>query len=52
MANNKKVVISTATVALQEQLLNKDLPAFFIASIKRATLFILAKGRQRYQLCP
>ncbi|MCV6005264.1 ATP-dependent DNA helicase DinG, partial [Escherichia coli] len=26
--NNRKVVISTATVALQEQLVNKDLPLF------------------------
>ncbi|WP_375753486.1 ATP-dependent DNA helicase DinG [Vibrio sp. HN007] len=45
--NNRKVVISTATVALQEQLLNKDLPLF-----RRITdldfSFILAKGRQRY----
>ena len=45
--NNRKVVISTATVALQEQLVNKDLPLF-----RRITdldfSFILAKGRQRY----
>ncbi|WED22731.1 ATP-dependent DNA helicase DinG [Vibrio sp. JC009] len=45
--NNRKLVISTATVALQEQLLNKDLPLF-----RRITdldfSFILAKGRQRY----
>ncbi|MDG3087679.1 ATP-dependent DNA helicase DinG [Vibrio hannami] len=45
--NNRKVVISTATVALQEQLLNKDLPLF-----RRITdlnfSFVLAKGRQRY----
>ncbi len=45
--NNRKVVISTATVALQEQLLNKDLPLY-----RRITdidfSFILAKGRQRY----
>ncbi|MGL4349645.1 MAG: ATP-dependent DNA helicase DinG, partial [Plesiomonas shigelloides] len=27
-ANNKKLVISTATVALQEQLVNKDLPFY------------------------
>ncbi|MBF9000005.1 ATP-dependent DNA helicase DinG [Vibrio nitrifigilis] len=47
IANNRKVVISTATVALQEQLLNKDLPLF-----RRITdlnfSFIVAKGRQRY----
>ncbi len=45
--NNRKVVISTATVALQEQLINKDLPLY-----RRLTdfefSFILAKGRQRY----
>ncbi|MGL6257959.1 ATP-dependent DNA helicase DinG [Vibrio sp. WXL210] len=45
--NNRKVVISTATVALQEQLINKDLPLY-----RRITdldfEFILAKGRQRY----
>lgn len=43
----KKVCISTATVALQEQLLNKDLPMF-----KQYTdldfSFGLIKGRQRY----
>ncbi|MFA0544026.1 hypothetical protein, partial [Vibrio sp. 10N.222.52.B7] len=26
--NNRKIVISTATVALQEQLVNKDLPLY------------------------
>ncbi|UPQ87034.1 ATP-dependent DNA helicase DinG [Vibrio sinaloensis] len=45
--NRRKVVISTATVALQEQLLNKDLPLY-----RRLTdfefSFLLAKGRQRY----
>ncbi|MFB9134428.1 ATP-dependent DNA helicase DinG [Vibrio olivae] len=45
--NNRKVVISTATVALQEQLINKDLPLY-----RRLTdfefSFTLAKGRQRY----
>lgn len=45
--NNRKVVISTATVALQEQLIDKDLPLF-----RRITdldfEFRLAKGRQRY----
>ena len=45
--NNRKVVISTATVALQEQLLNKDLPLYRrITDIDSS--FILAKGRQRY----
>jgi ATP-dependent DNA helicase DinG len=48
-ALNKKLVISTATVALQEQIVCKDLP-----EIKRNTdlnfNFTLAKGRGRY-LC-
>lgn len=46
-ANNKKIVISTATVALQEQLLNKDLPLFYRA-YQKPLKFMLAKGRQRY----
>lgn len=45
--NNRKLVISTATVALQEQLINKDLPLY-----RRLTefefSFQLVKGRQRY----
>ena len=47
IARDKKVCISTATVALQEQLVDKDLP--FLK--KHAGLkfdFTLAKGRQRY----
>ena len=47
IARNKKVCISTATVALQEQLVDKDLP--FLK--KHAGLkfdFTLVKGRQRY----
>lgn len=47
LASDKKVCISTATVALQEQLVDKDLP--FLkkhAGIKFD--FALAKGRQRY----
>lgn len=48
-ALGKKVVISTATVALQEQIVHKDLP-----EVKRNTdlsfNFTLAKGRGRY-LC-
>ncbi|OUR62178.1 ATP-dependent DNA helicase DinG [Colwellia sp. 39_35_sub15_T18] len=47
IARDKKVCISTATVALQEQLVDKDLP--FLK--KHAGLkfdFALAKGRQRY----
>ncbi|WP_117233255.1 ATP-dependent DNA helicase DinG [Vibrio maerlii] len=45
--NNRKVVISTATVALQEQLVNKDLPLYRRITDKEFS-FILAKGRQRY----
>jgi ATP-dependent DNA helicase DinG len=47
LARDKKVCISTATVALQEQLVDKDLP--FLK--KHANLkfdFALVKGRQRY----
>jgi ATP-dependent DNA helicase DinG len=48
-ALKKKVVISTATVALQEQIVHKDLP-----EVKNNTglsfTFTLAKGRSRY-LC-
>ncbi|STQ74809.1 ATP-dependent DNA helicase DinG [Grimontia hollisae] len=45
--NNKKVVVSTATVALQEQLIGKDLP-LFRRVVPREFSFVLAKGRQRY----
>ncbi|ELR67299.1 ATP-dependent helicase DinG/Rad3 [Photobacterium marinum] len=45
--NNKKILISTATVALQEQLIHKDLPLFNRIFPKEFS-FILAKGRQRY----
>ena len=43
----KKLVIATATVALQEQLMQKDLPAFFEAAGISASIE-LAKGRTRY----
>lgn len=42
-----KVVISTATVALQEQLTHKDLP-FFAKMSGLDVKFDLVKGRQRY----
>lgn len=45
--SNRKVVISTATVALQEQLVSKDLPLYRRIT-DREFSFILAKGRQRY----
>lgn len=49
-ARNKKLVISSATVALQEQLVNRDLP-FVVANSGLPLTFALAKGRSRY-LCP
>lgn len=45
----KKLVVSTATVALQEQIVNKDLPELHRHSDLSFT-FSLAKGRGRY-LC-
>lgn len=47
VVNRRKIVISTATVALQEQLVNKDLPLYRRIS-EQSFSFILAKGRQRY----
>ena len=51
LARNTRVLISTATVALQEQLVNKDLPAL-AAALANSGLqpfrFALAKGRGRY----
>ncbi|PVZ68951.1 ATP-dependent DNA helicase DinG [Pelagibaculum spongiae] len=49
-ARNKKLLVATATVALQEQILNKDLP---LLREKTSAVFTyaLAKGRGRY-LCP
>ena len=43
----KKVVISTATVALQEQLVDKDLP-FLLEHSGFDFSYCLVKGRQRY----
>ncbi|WP_225781911.1 ATP-dependent DNA helicase DinG [Xenophilus sp. Marseille-Q4582] len=47
LARNTRVVISTATVALQEQLVHKDLPAL-AAQMAHPFRFALAKGRGRY----
>lgn len=47
LARNTRVLISTATVALQEQLVNKDLPAL-AALLPQPFRFGLAKGRGRY----
>ncbi|MGV3002540.1 ATP-dependent DNA helicase DinG [Vibrio sp.] len=43
----KKIIISTATVALQEQLINKDMP-LYRRLVETPFTFLLAKGRQRY----
>ncbi|TMO66558.1 ATP-dependent DNA helicase DinG [Pseudoalteromonas aurantia] len=47
LAKKKKLIISTATVALQEQLIEKELP-FFKAHSGLDFKFDLVKGRQRY----
>ena len=47
LARGTRVVISTATVALQEQLVHKDLPAL-AAHLDQPLRFALAKGRGRY----
>ena len=47
LARDKKVCISTATVALQEQLVDKDLP-FLKSHAGLKFDFALVKGRQRY----
>lgn len=49
MAAEKKLLISTATIALQEQILDKDIPAFRKNS-EIPFKYALAKGRGRY-LC-
>lgn len=49
LAQGKKVVISTATVALQEQIIKKDLPLFQTVFPKPLS-FMFVKGRQRF-LC-
>ena len=47
LAHQKRVILSTATVALQEQLMAKDLPALSSA-LPQPFTFALAKGRGRY----
>jgi ATP-dependent DNA helicase DinG len=47
LAGKSRVIISTATVALQEQLVNKDLPLLSQA-MPQPFSFALAKGRGRY----
>ncbi|MGE8356483.1 MAG: ATP-dependent DNA helicase DinG [Microvirgula sp.] len=52
MAKNraKKLIVSSATVALQEQLVNRDLP-FVVEHSELPLTYALAKGRGRYA-CP
>ena len=50
MNNKKMLVISTATVNLQQQLIQKDLPQFS-AALEQPIRFVQVKGRRRY-LCP
>jgi ATP-dependent DNA helicase DinG len=47
LALNKRLVVATATVALQEQFINKDLPDIHSSSGLEFS-FALAKGRRRY----
>ncbi|GLS83872.1 ATP-dependent DNA helicase DinG [Paraferrimonas haliotis] len=47
LAKGKQLCIATATVALQEQLVKKELP-FFLAQSELDFKFGLVKGRQRY----
>lgn len=47
LARKTRVLISTATVALQEQLMQKDLPAL-AGAMEQPFAFALAKGRGRY----
>jgi ATP-dependent DNA helicase DinG len=53
VSGNTPVVVSTATIALQRQLVNRDLPQLVDAladTLPRAPRFALLKGRQNY-LC-
>lgn len=50
LESGKKLVISTGTIQLQEQLFKRDIPAFLKATGLKATVS-LAKGRGRF-VCP
>jgi ATP-dependent DNA helicase DinG len=53
VSHDTPVVVSTATIALQRQLVNRDLPQLVDAltdTLPRAPRFALLKGRQNY-LC-
>lgn len=47
IAMKRKIVISSATVALQEQLITRDVP-FFVKNSGLPLTFAIAKGRTRY----
>ena len=49
-SRGRKLVVSSATVALQEQLVHRDLP-FVVENSELPLTFALAKGRGRY-VCP
>lgn len=52
MATKKKLIVSSATVALQEQLLLRDIPALLDLYPRKDEFdLVLAKGRNRY-VCP
>ena len=50
LSRGKKLIVSSATIALQEQLVNRDLPTL-IEHSELDVSYALAKGRGRY-LCP
>ncbi|MFC3128002.1 ATP-dependent DNA helicase DinG [Coralloluteibacterium stylophorae] len=47
-AAKKKLIVATATVALQEQLVQRDIPQFLALTGNTDAKVVLAKGRQRY----
>ncbi|MFY2658627.1 helicase C-terminal domain-containing protein [Achromobacter xylosoxidans] len=51
MANFKPIVVATATVGLQEQILNDDIPRLETAGLLDSRKVAVAKGRGRY-FCP
>ncbi|GAB3644745.1 helicase C-terminal domain-containing protein [Ramlibacter alkalitolerans] len=50
-AFNAPVVVATATIALQEQIINNDLPLLAKTGLVKSGSFAVAKGRGRY-FCP
>lgn len=47
LASGQKIIISTGTIALQEQLLHKDIP-FLLNHMDKEIVAMLAKGRTNY----